>query len=359
VCDPVARCLAGLGVVFGLTACAMAEVDSEKRSRSDGGVRPEQDAAIDAATQPRDSSTSTDAPRVDGAGGSGGSAGGGPVDSALDRTGTDAVTDSITGPCQTPPGICVATLPVGWNLLLLGPNRSAPCPANFVQQDVVSDPMAGAGACDCSCTVGSAPSCTTGQMQTRYGTTTSCSSTGASINLSGSGCTALSGNLSSYFSATPPPATATCTASPVSDSTMVTSTQRRACEVPSACREEVCSGTVPTGFAACIANSGDVPCPPGWSTRSMVGTAAALSCSACSCQASASCTDGAINFFSDGNCSTPLITFDVDGTCQPANGAVNISAFTYSATAGNPQCTANGPRTATVSLTVMRTVCCK
>jgi hypothetical protein len=350
------------GIAVWLTACAVAEVDSTRplgRDPGDTGITPEQDASRDAA----DSSAGRDASTSDG------TVDATVIDSGLDQVVTDAVgdiasdavtdapNDGITGPCQTPPGICAATLPVGWTLVVLQPDRSAACTAGFTQRDVIANPIAGSGACDCACNA-PASACSSGQLPTRYGTTTACSSSGASISVNGTGCTVLSGNFSDYFSATPLPGGA-CTASTVTDTTKVTSTEQRVCEAPSSCHEDVCNGRVPAGSSACIGRDGDLSCPAGWSARRLVGTDVSLSCSSCTCGGSASCTNARINFFSDVSCATPLISFAVDGSCQPTNAPGAIGSFSYAATAGNQQCMPNGSRTATIALTGTRTLCCK
>jgi hypothetical protein len=125
------------------------------------------------------------------------------------------------------------------------------------------------------------------------------------------------------------------------------------------CREEVCNGATPPGFSACVAIDGEVSCPPGWGNRTLIGESASLSCSSCTCQATATCSAGRINFYSDGSCNTLRIAFDVNGTCQATNGGGSIAAFTYSATVDGAECTANGSRTASVGLASPRTVCCK
>jgi hypothetical protein len=197
-------------------------------------------------------------------------------------------------------------------------------------------------------------------MATKFGTNASCGSTGAVVTVNGSGCTALGGNLSTYFSATPPPAVVACTAAATTDATKVSTKQDRYCEVPSACQEDVCSGTVAAGFSACVFTDGDVACPAGWSARTTVGDDAGLSCSACTgCTASAACASGKIHFFSDGACGTSAVSLDVNDTCESTNGAVKIGSFIYSAVVSGPQCNGTGPKTASVSLTAPRTVCCK
>ena len=279
-------------------------------------------------------------------------------DAAFDAR--DGAADTASPPCDGSPGACIGGLPAGFELVLFAADRTAACPAAFTQQDVVADPVAGAGACDCSCTVAPEASCTVGQMSTKHGTTTSCTSTGVSLDLNGSGCTVLTGTFSTYFSATPLPATVPCNASAVVDSANVTSTELRLCNVPSACQEEVCGGgSMPAGFSACIASDGDVACPAGWDAKTLVGDSADVSCSACTCTGSGSCTDGHMSFFSDDACSTLLVEFAIDDSCQATNGTGPIGSFTYTATLTDAACAADGSKTATVGLAAPRTVCCK
>jgi hypothetical protein len=277
-------------------------------------------------------------------------------DGALDAGDADGASPS----CDGSPGACVGGLPAGFELVLFATDRVTPCPAAFTQHDVVADPVAGAGACDCSCTVAAEASCTVGRMSTWHSTDTSCLQPGVFLDLNGSGCTVLNGNFSDYFSATPLPADVPCNASAVVNSANVTSTALRLCDVPSTCQEEVCGGGgVPAGLSACIASDGDVACPAGWDAKTLVGDSPDVSCTACTCTGSGSCTDGNMSFFSDNACSTPLIEFTIDDSCQATNRVGPIGSLTYTAALADAACTADGPKTATVALTAPRTICCK
>jgi hypothetical protein len=196
-------------------------------------------------------------------------------------------------------------------------------------------------------------------MATYYGTTSSCGSTGTTLNVPGSGCVALSGNLSTYFAATPPPATVSCSWAVNTDPTKVTATAERYCDVPTACQEDVCNGVVPAGFSACIYVSGTDTCPSGWNAETTVGDATTLSCSTCGCNASASCTGGDVQFYSDNACSTALVSLAVNGSCVTTSGGGQVKSYKYSATVTNAQCTATGSDTATTGLTAQHTICCK
>jgi hypothetical protein len=279
----------------------------------------------------------------------------------LDQGANDAVADSVTPSCESAPDACTGVLPADWELVLFAPDRDTACPAGFVQRDIVADPVVGADACDCSCAVDSASSCTMGQLSTGYGTTTSCTSSGLPLDVTGSDCIDFgrSVNFSSYFSATLMPADVTCNVETLIDSAKVTSTEMRACDVPSACRDAVCDGDVAAGLSVCVMSDGDVTCPSGWDTRTVVGDSADLSCSSCTCEATAGCTGGRVSFFSDNACAQPLIEFDVNDTCQPTNSPGSTMSFSYAATLTDAQCTADGPKTASVTLTGTRTVCCK
>jgi len=195
-------------------------------------------------------------------------------------------------------------------------------------------------------------------MRTRFGSDDTCASTGASINVPNSNCTSFNGNLGDWFAGTPPaPSGATCSGSAVEDGAQVTSAELRACQVPESCREEVCNGTAPDGFSACIAQDGDTTCPSGWGTRTLVGTGTDLTCTACDCTVTATCTGGTISFFTDASCNDLLIALDVNDSCQDTPGGA-IRGYRYTATL-NPTCTADGPNTASVELMGPRTVCCK
>lgn len=269
----------------------------------------------------------------------------------------------LTGPCQTMPGACVQSLPAGWALAAFEENRNDPCPALYETHDVVASPTAMAGACSCKCAFGSPqPTCTKGQLATFFGGNNKCDQTGLVLDVNGSGCTSLggSGNLDNVFSATPLPATQlTCSVSTAPNPAKVLSVGQRLCAAPAACAEDVCNGVVDAGFKACIYRDGDVSCPAGWNTRTLVGDDTSLACSQCvGCVATASCTAEKIKFFSDGQCKTQIANLDATGACVASNG-MNVSAFEYTATITNATCAPSNASTATVDLKAPRTVCCK
>jgi hypothetical protein len=341
-------------LVLGATLAAMVGVDGCSNLLGiDGEYGNLPGAADSSVAPPQDARTDTSNPIDVG------------TDPVIDRSegGTaDVVVDVVSDvrvPCDTPPGACVGALPADWELILFEPTRAAACPINFTGTDLIASPTAGAGACECSCTVNANPTCTQGMMATKYGDDDTCPTVGLTLNVPNGNCIAITSNIRGFYSSTPLPPVIACTASTVTNDSNVTSTAMRQCSVPTNCREEICNGEVPPGFSACIVRSGDLACPAGWDAKTVVGDGADLTCSSCTCQATATCTNGRIIFYSNTGCGTQLAAFDVNDVCQSTGGGGAIRSFRYSATVTNPQCTANGMKMGTVALTGTRTVCCK
>jgi hypothetical protein len=311
----------------------------------DSSVEPPHDAQSDTRDAANDITVSD---RVDSGGGN---------DGTIDVV-ADVVSD-VRVPCETPTGACVAALPANWELVLFASNRATGCPVNFGATEVIAAPSAGAGACDCSCTVNSGATCTQGMMATKYGDDDTCPTVGLTLNVQNGNCLGITSNIRGWYSSTPLPPTIACTAATVTNDSNVNSTGMRQCAVPETCREEICNGEVPAGFSACITRTGDVACPSGWDAKTVVGTGADLTCSSCTCQATANCTNGRITFYSNTGCGTQLAAFDVNDVCQSTGGGGAIRSFRYSATVSNARCTADGMKTGTVALSGSRTGCCK
>lgn len=341
------RCIVLLGAALGAAAvidgCSnILGIDGEYGDLKPGGdssVTPPQDAPTDS----RDAANDRAPDRFD---------------SGSEDVIVDVVSD-VRVPCETPTGACVAALPVDWELILFESSRAAACPINFTGTDLVANPAAGAGACDCSCSINANPTCTQGMMATKYGDDNTCPTVGLTLNVPNGDCTPINSNIRGFYSSTPLPPVIGCTASTVTNDANVTSTPMRQCSVPTNCREEICNGEVPEGFSACIGRDGSHDCPSGWGTKTVVGSGADLTCTSCTCQATATCTNGRITFYSNTGCGTQLAAFDVNDTCQSTGGGGAIRSFRYSATVSNRMCTANGMKMGTVALTGTRTICCK
>ncbi len=205
-------------------------------------------------------------------------------------------------------------------------DRTVACPPGFTATDVV-EARDGNG-CTCGCALSTSPTCPgAGAIATKYGTTAACGSTGATITSTASGtCTSLgfSGSLSSFFQATAPaPVGGACTASPTSDKAAVTR-PRRLCEPgPTACAGDMCK----TPFTECIEVTG--ACPATFPNVRTVGTDVILTCPACTCGTSATCT-GKLTFYGNAGCGGGGTTLAVNGTCVSVpSSADSVSSFKY------------------------------
>jgi len=196
-------------------------------------------------------------------------------------------------------------------------------------------------------------------MATKYGDDNTCPTIGLTLNVPNGNCASISSNIRGFYASTLLLSVIGCSASTVTNDSNVTSTPLRQCSVPANCREDICNGEVPEGFSACIARDGDQACPSGWGTKTLVGTGADLTCTSCTCQTSATCSNGRITFYSNTDCGTELASFDVNDMCQSTGGGGAIRSFKYTATLSNAMCTPNGMKMSTVALTGTRTVCCK
>lgn len=205
-------------------------------------------------------------------------------------------------------------------------DRTIACPPGFTTTDVL-EAKAGDG-CGCSCSVSSSPTCPgAGVIPTKYGTTSACASTGATLTSAGSGtCSSLgfSGTLSAWFSATAPgPVGGACASTPTTDKNAV-SRPRRLCEPTlGACAGDTCK----TPFTECIEIAG--ACPAAFPNARTVGTDVIVTCPACTCSVSASCK-GEVTLYGNGGCGGSGTTLAVDGTCVSVpSSAGSVSTFKY------------------------------
>lgn len=296
-----------------------------------------------------------------------------PDTSVMDQTVGDTTSMDVVNepgppqPCSQDAGACVAAIPAGWSLVAYAANRATGCPSNYQTDDVVTAPVAGAGSCDCGCSVGTQPVCDVGSIAFKTGdlNDTLCMGGGVTINVNGPGCTSGGGTVAAHVLGNViAPSGGTCTAPTIADKTKVTSTAARACRVPPQCQEEFCNGSVPAGFQACIAKSPSQVCPPGWNVAApnVVGNDVTLSCSGCTCQINqtSTCTNAKVDFFKDNQCNgSPDSTVVVDGTCKvPSGVGQNVDHFKYSATL-TTVCQGAGPKTPAVDVANPVTICCK
>ena len=260
-------------------------------------------------------------------------------------------------------GNCVASIPQGSSLVAFEPSR-APCPAGLASNNLEVAPQAAAGACTCSCDITTQPSCTRGTLQGSYGTGAgACGAKVPPLSIAGTGCTQLQpgGPAPASIAIQPLPATAgACSATAVGDTTKVTSTPVRTCDVVGASAESVCEGAPPAGFSACLVAPGDMACPTGspFASRTLLAASQTLVCTACSaCTVSGTCDSPLVTYYSDYLCNNPVGTFPADGACQQPNWTGTLAGVEYHAMV-QASCTGSGS-SATFQPVSPQTLCCR
>jgi hypothetical protein len=268
-------------------------------------------------------------------------------------------------PCVAKGTACIDALASGWTPLAFASTRAAKCPQAYTEQDLIGDAVANVGACGCACTpsVADPPSCSQGSITAQIGQS-QCNQMGPTYAINGPGCVAYGPATIAPVALLKPIAAheGACTSSSAADTSKLTARDVRACAPPSACLEDVCEGTAPVGFAACVAHDGDVPCPgTPFVARTLTGTQANLGCGGCAgCSNTVTCSNASMHFFVDGFCAVPLASRKADGNCNPlASGfAGTATGYKYDVTM-NAQCAALSAPTSSVNVAGARTVCCR
>jgi hypothetical protein len=309
------------------------------------------------------------APAADDAATDGGPAGDGPAGSDGAR-GSDAASngDGDSGSGCT----CVAAAPSGWSFVAFEGSSRTSCPTGYGgPTDVLVDPTdLGPPSCGCTCAVATPPTCTQGTLGLIGGNTSNCPVTGNPVSANTGACrtqplnlpypylgvqppTASGGSCTPTVTATPPPpggtSGRTCAASPAPP--------------PGTCgASEVCAPDVASPYALCIAQSGAVACPSGYSSKHTTGTSITPGgCGTCTCGTpSAACTSGTFSAYINGSCGGLLLSIPADGQCHSTNAGA-ASSYIFSVTPTNlacavaqqPQPTGNGG-----TLQGVVTVCC-
>ncbi len=235
------------------------------------------------------------------------------------------------------PPACTDAIPPGWAVALLAPGR-APCPAgSLASHDAVAGADAGVGACTCGCTLAGPVTCETGTLALALGASpVTCATAGLQAAIQGELCAALPKALAmpAAMAVAPLPATGTCSATASTDPTQIRREEVRFCDLGGAMAESACNGTVPSGFAACLAQPGARACPPGrFVRRRVLSDDVSLTCTACGCTVTGTCRGATAAFFSDTGCNNGIIALSADGQCGPTDvqGTVAASVL-YNAT---------------------------
>jgi hypothetical protein len=285
--------------------------------------------------------------------------------------------DAACAPVGTP---ACFQVPTDWTLVAFADSAQTTCPAGFSknQTDLFGgaiQPASDACACD-ACTVATQPSCVQGPIAFTYDSDGSkkCNMTYQVLaNANAGGCNTdgfhgpIPANQDVHW-VPPSPKGGTCTASsPTTHPDRVTFAENaRACspddDAAAGCVGGACSPALAAPFAACLAHAGNVACPSGpFGVAHHVGTGATFDCGGtCGCTVSASCTNRALTFYTDGACqsATPLVQ-PVNDTCvnQGTNGG-SYGSYKYSATVV-ASCSPTGTATASnTALAGEETVCC-
>ena len=275
--------------------------------------------------------------------------------------GSDAHLDAITFDAG-PDASCLQSMPPGWTVTAYAVN-APPCPVGYSSTDVVENPVAGNGACGCSCSPGQQPVCDVGNLATS-GNQLGCAASTPTLTVSGNGCNISNDfQVQQHFRADPLPVSnsPSCNPNPTQDKGQVTTTSARLCEPTMASdAEQLCDQSmVPSGYASCIWKAGDIPCEGNiWTKKvAVAGTDFNLSCTGCTCGTMASCGAATATFFSDLSCGTALVTVAVNGTCWATQTDVLSHSFIYY---GNPSltCTPSGANPSTALVGAV-TICCR
>lgn len=302
--------------------------------------------------------------QLDAGGGSGDASADTSVDVPVDGEDADAG-EASPGSCD-----CLPSVPTGWDVVAFAASGAASCPPGYAGgTDVVVDPALGPATCTCTCAIGKQPSCEQGSITDTHSSVSDCADGGTHVLDAGGGaCTAFAfGSLSAYHAVTaPPPSGGTC-APDVKTSLPSGGTTGRICALDDAgtCAAEgsACGPSVTAPFARCIARSGSLPCPTGFSVAHASGATIddTRACGTCTCPAPSATCSGALSMFTDRACTSLAVSVPADGACQPTPGGASALAYTFTSTA---QASCGPPATPPVpqgnaSLVQPTTVCCR
>jgi hypothetical protein len=301
-----------------------------------------------------------------------------PPDALPDVPGADAQDSGIN--CTPNDTTQCYVLPSGWSVVGFATVQNVNCPSGFTtnRTDGNEGPTPSAGACTCGgCTVSTQPSCTTGQIPDSYDLGGGgCALPGQTLQNAGNGACAtdnyhgMLGNIDLQIDALPSSG-GTCAAPAQPHANQITyGSQDRVCyandPASAGCDPTtgVCTApTVPSPYAVCIAQTGDVLCPSGpFQVKHVVGQGVTFTCSACNCTVQGSCSGAKVTFYTDANCSQGAVADNADGNCNAfnANNAA-FGSYQYTANLGGVGCQVPGGQTPAVqslSLTSPMTICC-
>jgi hypothetical protein len=294
---------------------------------------------------------------------------------APDASGTDGGGLLADGPVNVVDGCGVSgcvDVPSGFSVVAFAATGAGQaCPGDFGQPtDTVEGPTAGSGACTCSCSMTTPPTCpANGAITNTQDTDNSatCGNPGQTYANQGCGTEGLQvafGPNTDHDFTPPGPTGGACTAAATNDDTKVTfAAEGRLCEPTTLaeCGGQVCVPSLSTPFAACVAATGDVPCPASFPTKHLVGSGATVTCSAgCTCSVTGTCS-GTLDYYTSTDC-TGSVAFQVPATGQCVSTASGGSYGSHQYVPGSPSgaaCAGGGSTSpGTPTLNGATTVCC-
>ncbi len=265
---------------------------------------------------------------------------------------------------------CVPAAPTGWAgpmaVFAATPTMLPECPEGLDKiSDHLRDPRFDRAQCE-SCGCGS-PSNQGCAASVKLSTSGSCSSTNATVQVSGGGC--VKGGLSGAVTAADVSinGTGSCSVTKKTSATTTPSTWAtafRACEAPNpgvgvGCDSGSVCAPAAAGAEPCILQAGEHACPAEFPSRRLVfdNLSDTRGCSSCQCGYSGSCT-ATVTGFPDESCLAPQ-SFQNKGGC--ATGLTDVKGLQLSGAAGptGGKCTASGGSpTGCVLPETPTTMCC-
>lgn len=227
------------------------------------------------------------------------------------------------------------------------------CPNGTTEENLVTGPVAGAGACGCGACTPTAPPTCSGAVTFSWGGTNNCVR-GALVYNASSACTwfGFTFTAADYnrWSALVP-AAGSCTAQKQENPQNVTTSPIKRCLIPPQSTELACAAEQAGGYRLCVPYGAG--CSGKYSALVEVGTGATVSCAACSCALTATtCT---VEYHGNNTCTNLKYTRALDGQCTATGNPQDSSHFTAYPT--NSTCTTS-PGTATPGLAAATRMCC-
>lgn len=266
---------------------------------------------------------------------------------------------------------CIA-LPNGWSLVtgtLASDPAGATCANGAPPLSVKEAPVVQAAACSCdACTVTAAASCS-GPIDHRFSIGGACGNDGEPNdyqNPVAGTCyqdlpTGPRAAVANRFLLQPPSGGA-CTVSPTKHFDRVTyAVTYSLCDEANRCAGGFCDAQGISETALCVARSGDDPCPSGFPGRHIVGADGAdFDCGTCGCSLNRGPCEGAVNHYTDANCTNGLVAIPANSGCGgPNTQGMSFASYKVVAPSATTCNTGGSTSSSNVRMKSPRTVCCR